>query len=66
MQISGSVAPGFEPVELLFAKNMASLNELDAQLCVYVDGQQVVDLWAGTSAGFTADSLVNILGRHFR
>ena len=33
--------------------------DYNAQLCVYVEGEVVVDLWT-TRDGFTADSLLNI------
>ncbi|MAT93575.1 MAG: esterase [Halioglobus sp.] len=62
MQIHGTVAPGFEPVEALFRHEMRTLAEDNAQLCVYHRGEKVVDLWASRSAdgSFSADSLVNV------
>lgn len=62
MQIHGTVAPGFETVKQLFEHEMRTMAEQDAQLCVYVRGDRVVDLWASKEPdnGFTADSLVNV------
>jgi len=61
-QIQGEVAPGFEPVKALFGREMRTMAEYDAQLCVYHRGSKVVDLWASAnSAGnFSAESLVNV------
>lgn len=62
MQINGTVSPGFESVRSLYEKNMHTLAERNTQLCVYVDGQCVVDLW-GSAIGdesFSPDSLVNV------
>lgn len=60
--INGTVEPGFEPIKALYAKNMHSLTERHTQLCVYVKGEMVVDLWASAvdEAGFGPDSLVNV------
>jgi CubicO group peptidase (beta-lactamase class C family) len=44
--VGGSVARGFEAVRDAFAQAQAS-DEGGAQLCVYRDGERVVDLWAG-------------------
>ena len=41
--IHGSVAPGFEAVEQLFAHEMRVMAERGAQLCVYHRGTRVVD-----------------------
>ncbi len=62
VEIHGEVAAGFEPVKNLFARNMSTMAEDNAQLCVYVGGEKVVDLWASASNDetFTPDSLVNI------
>ncbi len=62
LKIEGSVAPGFESVRDLYARNMRKLKERNTQLCVYHRGEKVVDLW-GTQIGdtdFTPDTLVNI------
>ena len=44
--VGGSVARGFEAVRDAFAQGQAS-DEGGAQLCVYRQGERVVDLWAG-------------------
>ncbi|NOX49763.1 MAG: beta-lactamase family protein, partial [Gammaproteobacteria bacterium] len=61
-RIEGTVAPGFESVKQLFEHNMRNLAEENAQLCVYVGEEKVVDLWASAAGepNFTGDSLVNI------
>ena len=62
IQIHGTVAPGFEPVEQLFEQQMHTMAEQDAQLCVYYRGEKVVDLWACTTGdgNYSADSLANV------
>ena len=62
VQVKGEVAPGFESVRELFAKNMRTLAEENAQLCVYHHGKKVVDLWASAdnNDAFTGDSIVNV------
>jgi CubicO group peptidase (beta-lactamase class C family) len=61
-QIEGTVAPGFESVKKLFEHNMQTLYEKNTQLCVYHQGNKVVDLWARPQdeENFTADSIVNV------
>ena len=60
--IHGSVAPGFESMKALFRSEMRTKAEEKAQLCVYYQGEKVVDLWASkvNDHDFTADSLVNV------
>ncbi len=60
--IQGEVAPGFESVRALYEHNMRTLEEKQTQLCVYVQGEKVVDLWASVVGDdtFSADSLVNV------
>ena len=62
IQVKGDVAPGFESVKELFTRQMRTLAEENAQLCVYHRGKRVVDLWASATGdeNYTADSLVNI------
>jgi CubicO group peptidase (beta-lactamase class C family) len=43
----GSVHPRFERVRDAFAKEFAEGNELGASLCLTLEGETVVDLWAG-------------------
>jgi CubicO group peptidase (beta-lactamase class C family) len=61
-RIEGTVAPGFESVRKLYEYNMRTGAEENTQLCVYHQGQKVVDLWASAdpSSSFNADSLINI------
>ena len=61
-RIEGAVAPGFESVKLLYDHNMQTLAERSTQLCVYHEGQRVVDLWATADEGnnFSGDTLVNV------
>ncbi|PSM44070.1 esterase [Streptomyces dioscori] len=48
MDVNGSVAEGFEPVEAAFVRNFETLGDRGAAVTVYRDGRKVVDLWAGT------------------
>ena len=61
-QINGTVAPGFESVKQLFERQMQTLAEEDAQLCVYYRGEVVVDMWTSArgEGEFSANSLVNV------
>ena len=59
------MAPGYETVQQMFEENFRSGSEEKSQLCVYVDGEVVVDLWgstttAGTGQSFTADTVTNV------
>lgn len=45
--ISGTTAPGFEPVQEVFESNFAEDKELGAGFAVYLDGELIVDLWGG-------------------
>jgi len=45
--VDGSVAPGDEPVSEAFAENFALRGELGGAVCVYRNGEKVVDLWGG-------------------
>jgi len=60
--INGTTAAGFEPVQRLFEKQMHTLAEENAQLCIYHSGQKVVDLWYSKAYDpiFKPDSLVNV------
>ena len=49
-QIQGTCAGGFEDVRALFENNFRKGHEVNAQLCIYVDGNVVVDLY-GTAVG---------------
>ena len=58
------MAPGYETVQQMFEENFRSGGEEKSQLCVYVDGEVVVDLWGrtnpGTGQSFTADTVTNV------
>jgi CubicO group peptidase (beta-lactamase class C family) len=61
MQISGKVQCGFEPVRELFTRSLTSKRDRNAQLCIYVGEDRVVDLWATDGEEpFSPDSLVNV------
>jgi CubicO group peptidase (beta-lactamase class C family) len=62
IRIEGTVAPGFESVRDLYEREMRTMAEENTQLCVYYQGEKVVDLWAsaGNDSKFSPDSLVNI------
>ncbi|WP_431043079.1 serine hydrolase domain-containing protein [Streptomyces sp. P1-3] len=47
--IDGEVAAGFEPVREAFAANFAQRGDVGAAVCVYLDGQPMVDLWGGVA-----------------
>ncbi|MET9758266.1 serine hydrolase domain-containing protein [Streptomyces sp. NPDC006372] len=47
--IHGEVAAGFEPVREAFAENFVRHGDIGAAVCVYRDGQPVVDLWGGVA-----------------
>ena len=62
LRLEGTVAPGFESVRTLYEHNMRSIAERETQLCVYHNGEKVVDLWASVAGNtrFSADTLVNV------
>ena len=47
VNVSGTVAEGFEPVRDAFVRNFTALGERGAAVAVYRDGRKVVDLWGG-------------------
>src|SRR5215475_15727038 len=47
MPIDGFVASEFEPVLDTFAANFAERGEVGAAVCVYLNGEPVVDIWGG-------------------
>ena len=50
-EIHGTVADGFEAVREEFTAFVAGERaDYEGQLCAYVHGRKVVDLWAGTGA----------------
>jgi CubicO group peptidase (beta-lactamase class C family) len=62
VMIDGTAAPRFERLKAMFELQMNTLAEENAQLCVYVGEEQVVDLWASAAddSTFGPDSLVNV------
>ncbi|MGI5398385.1 serine hydrolase domain-containing protein [Streptomyces sp. CA-135486] len=48
MDVRGTVAEGFEPVQDAFIRNFEQRGERGAAVAVYREGRKVVDLWAGT------------------
>ncbi len=61
--ISGMLAPGFEAMLATFIDNFAHEREVGAGLCVYKDGQKVVELFGGyrdsrRTRAWHADTLV--------
>jgi CubicO group peptidase (beta-lactamase class C family) len=52
--IGGWVEAHFEAVLDAFAENFDTRAEVGAAVCVYVDGQPVVDLWGGTADATSA------------
>lgn len=45
--IAGRCEPAFADVEKAFARNFEEEGEVGAAVCVFVDGEPVVDLWGG-------------------
>ena len=52
---------GYEEVRELFERNVTTGRDYNAQLCVYVEGELVVDLWTNRD-GFTgwSENMVRI------
>lgn len=48
--INGHVAAGFQPVADAFEENFANRGEVGAEFCAYVEGECVVNVWAGMAA----------------
>lgn len=65
IEVQGACAQRFAPVKDVFHGHFRDGLELGAALAVYVDGEPVVDLWAGSvdsrhSAPWQRDTLVNL------
>ena len=63
--IDGWVASEFEPVLDAFTANFDVHAEVGAAVCVYLDGQPVVDLWGGladatTGRAWATDTVVPV------
>lgn len=65
VEIKGTCDPRFARVKEIFAESFAAGADLGASVCVYWEGQPVVDLWAGftdesRTKPWSKDSLVNV------
>ena len=59
--IEGTVAVGYESVKEMFEENFRAQRDDNAQLCVYVGDDLVVDLWGFSSdKNYDGDTLTNI------
>ena len=70
--MSGTLAPiegicdaRFARVRQAFVENLASRDELGGGVCVYVDGEKLVDLWGGhrdtaRTQSWQEDTIVNM------
>jgi CubicO group peptidase (beta-lactamase class C family) len=56
MTAVGDCDPRFEPVREEFERNFSERGELGASVCVFVDGQPVVDLWGGIADSATGQA----------
>lgn len=64
MEIQGRCAPGYEAVTEAFARNFSEGLELGASFCATVDGEPVIDIWAGDAdergTPWSRDTIVNV------
>ncbi|MEL6890341.1 MAG: serine hydrolase domain-containing protein [Actinomycetota bacterium] len=66
VEIHGTVAPGLESVRDAFAANWVHHGEVGASVAASVDGEMVVDLWAGTATyddgerEWAEDTIINV------
>ena len=65
MDIQGTAQDRFEPVRAAMAANLASGADLGLSFCATIDGETVVDLWAGwadaeKTRAWEADTIVNV------
>ena len=47
VDVQGTCDPRFAPVREVFARNFTEFPEVGAAVAIAIDGQIVVDLWAG-------------------
>jgi len=59
-KVQGEVSAGYESVRDIFQENFDTGREDSAQLCVYVGGEKVVDLWGSQNPAYTADTLTTV------
>ena len=64
VHINGYCAKGFQPLKELFVDNFYSGKENNAQLCIYVNDECVVDLY-GTAIGDTTYTQDTIQVSHY-
>ena len=50
ISVNGQCEPGFEDLRNAFTSHLESGKDEHAQLCVYVDGRCVADLWGSSVA----------------
>ena len=57
--VHGTTAAGYETIRDMFQYNVVTGRESKAQLCIYVKGEKVVDLWGSIEGDttYTGDSL---------
>jgi CubicO group peptidase (beta-lactamase class C family) len=64
VEIQGRCAPGYDAVRDAFARNFSEGLELGASFCATVDGEPVIDLWAGDAdehgMPWSRDTIVNV------
>ena len=65
IEIQGDHAPKFEALAAVFENNFKEHGEIGASLCIYQQGEKVVDLWGGhadaaRSRPWEKDTLVNV------
>jgi len=65
VEVEGTCAERFEPVQAALAAQLASGEELGASIVVNIDGETVVDIWGGfrdeaRSAPWTRDTITNV------
>ncbi len=62
IQLSGTVVPGFEEIRRLFEESLCTQAEINAQLCIYVGEQCVVDLYGSATGddGYSDETIVNV------
>lgn len=59
-KVQGEVSAGYESVRDIFQENFDTGREDSAQLCVYLGGEKVVDLWGSQNPAYTADTLTTV------
>ena len=65
LEVHGTCAPRFRAVQDVFVRNFSTLGETGAALAVVLDGQPVIDVWAGWSDAartqpWQRDTIVNV------